>query len=207
MLTLDSALGLVIADVTDKGMPAALFMAYTRSILRANLHQINTPSEAITSANRLICHESTHGLFVTLFYGQLDTQTGELLYVNAGHNPPLLYTASTRKLTRLMPTGIPLGVVEEFEYKQGSVRLSPGDFIFCYTDGITEPIDPKGSEFGLERLEKLIVDNRYAFPHKLADLVDQAVDDFTQSEELFDDKTIVVLKRTPRKIASSNQTP
>jgi serine phosphatase RsbU (regulator of sigma subunit)/putative methionine-R-sulfoxide reductase with GAF domain len=200
----DSTLGLVIADVTDKGMPAALFMAYTRSILRANLHQIDSPSEAITRANRLICHESTHGLFVTLFYGPLDTQTGELLYVNAGHNPPLLYTASRREITRLMPTGIPLGVVQDFEYKQGSVRLLPGDFIFCYTDGITEPIDPDETEFGLEMLEKLIFDNRYAFPHKLADIVDQAVDDFTQSEELFDDKTIVVLKRTPRKMASSN---
>jgi len=200
----DSALGLVIADVTDKGMPAALFMAYTRSILRANLHQIDTPSEAITRANRLTCHESTHGLYVTLFYGQLDTKTGELLYVNAGHNPPLLYTASTRKLTRLMPTGIPLGVVEDFEYKQESVTLAPGDFIFCYTDGITEPINPDNVEFGLERLENVILDNRYAFPQKLADTVDQAVTHFTQSEELFDDKTILVLKRIPRKIASSS---
>ena len=141
---------------------------------------------------------------MTLFYGQLDTQTGELLYVNAGHNPPLLYTASTRNLSRLMPTGIPLGVVEDFEYKQESVTLSPGDFIFCYTDGITEPINPDKAEFSLERLENVILENRYAFPQKLADTVDQAVTQFTQSEDLFDDKTIVVLKRTPRKIASAS---
>jgi serine phosphatase RsbU (regulator of sigma subunit) len=197
-------LGLVIADVTDKGMPAALFMAYTRSILRANLHQIDAPEKALTRANRLICLESTHGLFVTLFYAQLDPQTGELIYVNAGHNPPLRYRAATSTLARLMPTGIPLGIVEEFQYKKGRIVLEPGDFLFCYTDGITEPINSEGVEFGLNRLEEIILRNRFARPAHLAEIVDQAVDSFTPSGIPFDDKTIVIVKKEPRKIAAGS---
>jgi serine phosphatase RsbU (regulator of sigma subunit) len=189
-------LGLVIADVTDKGMPAALFMAYTRSILRASVHQISAPDEGISQANQLICHESTHGLFVTMFYGQLNTATGELIYVNAGHNPPLHYHAATGLLERLMPTGIPIGVVEGFSYKQQRTSLETGDFLFCYTDGITEAINPEEDEFGLTQLEKVILKAKDASPQELAEVVDQSLIAFTQSDVLFDDKTIVVVKRT-----------
>ncbi len=192
----------MIADVTDKGMPAALFMAYTRSILRSTLHQVDSPEEAITRSNRLICMESNHGLFVTMFYAQLNPQTGELHYVNAGHNPPLHYKTSTGTLARLMPTGIPLGVVEEFQYKGEKIFLNPGDFLFCYTDGITEPINSQGTEFGLDQLEGIILDNRHVRPERLAEIVDQTVDEFTSTRDLYDDKTIVIVKKIPRKIAS-----
>lgn len=198
------SLGLVIADVTDKGMPAALFMVHTRSILRSTLHQVEEPKEAITRANRLICMESNHGLFVTMFYAQLNPQTGELRYVNAGHNPPLHYQAATHTLTRLMPTGIPLGVVEEFQYQGGRTHLERGDFLFCYTDGITEPINSQGDEFGLARLEEIILRNRHTRPARLAEIVDQAVDAFTSTSERFDDKTIVIVKKMPLKIAAEN---
>jgi sigma-B regulation protein RsbU (phosphoserine phosphatase) len=188
-------LGLFIADVTDKGMPAALFMAYTRSILRASLLADTSPAVGITRANRLICQETSHGLFVTLFYGQLNTATGELVYVNAGHNPPLCYQNASSSLERLMPTGIPLGVVEEFEYQQEQISLAPGDFLFCYTDGIIESINSMNEEFGLERLEKVLRTNQMSTPSRLAQAVDRALLDFTRSDELFDDKTMVVLKR------------
>jgi len=192
----ENKLGLVIADVTDKGMPAALFMAFTRSIIRASLHQVNIPENGITQANQLICHESTHGLFVSLFYGQLDPATGELIYVNAGHNPPLHYQAATSKLVRLMPTGIPIGVVEDFSYKQERIILEAGDFIFCYTDGITEAINPEQEAFGLERLEKVVMEQREASPEVLTHAVKQAVLGFTQTEILFDDMTSVVVKKS-----------
>jgi len=192
------ALGIVIADVTDKGMPAALFMAFTRSIIRANLHQVSSPSEGINHANQLICEESTRGLFVTLFYAQLNPGTGDLTYVNAGHNPPLFFHAATGKLDRLMPTGIPVGVVEDFEYKQQHITLEPGDFIFCYTDGITEAIDYDNQEFGLGRLEKLILANRYAPANQLMEVVEQAVDEFTPEGNQFDDTTTIVIRRGDR---------
>jgi serine phosphatase RsbU (regulator of sigma subunit) len=189
------ALGMVIADVTDKGMPAALFMAFTRSIIRANLHQVSSPAEGINQANHLICEESTRGLYVTLFYGQLNPDTGDLAYVNAGHNPPLFYNAATRTLKRLMPSGIPLGVVEDFEYKQSHITLGPGDFVFCYTDGITEAIDPDNQEFGLERLEKVILADRAASAKELMEAVERNVAEFTVTDTLFDDTTILVIKR------------
>ena len=198
------SIGLVIADVTDKGMPAALFMAHTRSILRSTLHQAESPEEAITRTNHLVCMESNHGLFVTLFYAELNPSTGGLNYVNAGHNPPLLYRAANNELVRLMPTGIPLGVVEEFQYKAERIIINHGDFLFCYTDGITEPINSSGVEFGLERLEGIIQSNRYDRPDHLAGLVDQAVDSFTGTKERFDDKTIVIAKRSYRKMASGS---
>jgi serine phosphatase RsbU (regulator of sigma subunit) len=192
----EPALGMVIADVTDKGMPAALFMAFTRSIIRANIHQVSSPAEGITHANQLICEESTRGLFVTLFYGQLNPETGDLIYVNAGHNPPLFYHAKTETLERLMPTGIPVGVVEDFEYKQEHVALEPGDFIFCYTDGITEAVDSDNQEFSLARLEKVVLANRYASADKLIQAVEHAVDEFTPEGSKFDDTTTIVIQRS-----------
>jgi sigma-B regulation protein RsbU (phosphoserine phosphatase) len=193
----ESAFGLVIADVTDKGMPAALFMAYTRSIVRASLHQIPVPHQAITQANRLICDESTHGLFVTMFYGELDPSTGELIYVNAGHNPPLHYQSTSGKLERLMPTGIPLGAVEDFGFKQARTVIEEGDFIFFYTDGITEAINADEDEFGLERLEQIVLANCRAPTRELAEVVDQAVVEFARYDYSEDDKTILVIRRLP----------
>ena len=189
--------GIVIADVTDKGMPAALFMAFTRSIIRANLYQGASPAEGLTQANRLICEESSRGLFVTLFYGQLNPSTGDIRYINAGHNPPLYYRAATQTLERLMPTGIPIGIDEDFRYQQARVNLEPGDFILCYTDGVTEAINAAAQEFGIERLEQVAQAHQQASARQLLAAVEQAVLDFTGPGKQFDDTTIVVIRRNP----------
>jgi len=105
----DGTLNLVIADVTDKGMPAALFMALTRSIVRASLDQATSPVEGVTKANRLICSDSTSTMPVTLFLNQLDANKGVLTYVNAGHNPPIHYIAASDSFKALVRTGIFLG--------------------------------------------------------------------------------------------------
>jgi serine phosphatase RsbU (regulator of sigma subunit) len=118
-------LGLVIADVSDKGMPAALFMALTRSIVRASVDRAPSPADGIAHANRLICADSTRGMFVTLFYALLNPATGEMTYVNAGHNPPLLCRADQDQLTPLARTGMALGVVEDTPFEQHTLRLNP----------------------------------------------------------------------------------
>jgi sigma-B regulation protein RsbU (phosphoserine phosphatase) len=151
--------GLIVADVTDKGMPAALFMAFTRSLVRASVDQAATPLDGIRHANRLICTDSTYGFFVTLFYGLLDPARHELAYVNAGHNPPLVYQAATQTISRLIATGMPLGIEVDAAYEQHQLQFQPGDFIVLYTDGITEAIDPQEEMFGLERLEQLLLAN------------------------------------------------
>jgi sigma-B regulation protein RsbU (phosphoserine phosphatase) len=124
----DGAVGLVIADVTDKGMPAALFMALTRSIVRASAAATRSPAEAITQSNRLICADSMNSMFVTLFFGRLDPATGDLTYVNAGHNPPLWREAGRAETTPLTRTGMALGIHVAAQYEQRTVRLAPGDW-------------------------------------------------------------------------------
>ena len=146
---------LVIADVADKGLPASFFMAVSRTILRTCIRQDNTPCQNISLANHLICAESTHGYFITMFFALLDLRSGALTYVNAGHPPPLLFSQS-REVQQLTLTGIPLGIDDTWNYNQGEVTLSPGSMLFCYTDGVTEAMDVRQELYGFERLQKVV---------------------------------------------------
>ena len=183
-------LGIVIADVSDKGMPAALFMALTRSIVRASVSSAQTPAQCIAQANRLVCADAANGMFVTLFYAQLDPLSGEVVYVNAGHNPPLLYSAGQDKLVELRRTGMALGVDEACTFEGRAVQLNSGDFLLFYTDGVTEAPDMQGQEFGLERLRQVIFDHRRASAAELMAALNQAVSDLAP----FDDITVVVAR-------------
>lgn len=190
-------LGLVIADVTDKGMPAALFMALTRSTIRASLDRAASPAEGINRANRLLCADSaSSGMFVTLFFAALNPASGLLTYVNAGQNPPLLYSARQKQLTRLSRTGMALGVSEDALLTQQEAQLEPGDFILLYTDGLTDALDAQEQEFGMERLEQTLLAQYEAPASELAAAVSEAVLDFAGANSPFDDITLVVAKRT-----------
>jgi sigma-B regulation protein RsbU (phosphoserine phosphatase) len=192
-------LGLIIADVTDKGMPAALFMASTRSILRASMPLALTPADGITQANRLISAESEDGLFVTLFYGLLNPETGELSYINAGHNPPLVFqnneAASADELKQLLATGLQLGMEADSTYKQGTLNLHAGDFVLLYTDGVTDALDADKNDFGMARLQEVVLANCRATTEELLDAVEKAIDDFTGLAAQYDDMTMLVIKR------------
>jgi len=191
----NGATGLVIADVTDKGMAAALFMALTRSAIRANVSRAASPAEGITGANRQVCAESTRGLFVTLFFGLLDPATGDVTYVNAGHNPPLFYRAAEDDLTLLKATGMPLGIDTAAIYGQRMIHMQPGDFLVLYTDGITEAFDEKGQEFGMERLQQVVYDVRSASVAEIQSRLLRTVNDFIQNTAPTDDITVMVVKR------------
>jgi sigma-B regulation protein RsbU (phosphoserine phosphatase) len=191
-------LGIVIADVSDKGMPAALFMALTRSIVRASVGRAPSPADGIAHANRLICADSTGGMFVTLFYALLDPERGEITYVNAGHNPPLLYRRSDHaeqgQLAELTRTGMAMGVVADSPFEQRTVQLDPGDFILLYTDGVTEATDAQGREFGTERLRRAVADQCRSSAANIVAALERAVHDFISSTAPFDDVTIVAIK-------------
>ena len=188
-------LGLVIADVSDKGMPAALFMALTRSVVRASVGHAPSSADGIAHANRLICEDATGGMFVTLFYAQLNPETGDMTYVNAGHNPPLLYRADQDLLTELTSTGMALGVMEDTSFEQRTVRLNAGDFVFLYTDGVTEALDSQRREFGEERLQRVILDKRHAPAAEMVAGLEQALREFVGASSPADDITIVAAKR------------
>jgi sigma-B regulation protein RsbU (phosphoserine phosphatase) len=188
-------LGVVMADVSDKGMPAALFMALTRSIVRASVDHAPSPAGGIANANRLVCADSTGGMFVTLFYGLLDPGTGELSYVNAGQNPPLLYEIGKDRLTELTRTGTALGIDSGASYEQCTVALNAGDFLMLYTDGVTDATDADLRDFGLERLQRVMLDHRHASAAEIVSTLGQALDGFTGSTPQFDDIAAVVVKR------------
>jgi sigma-B regulation protein RsbU (phosphoserine phosphatase) len=187
-------LGVVIADVSDKGMPAALFMALSRSIVRASVAHIHQPAEGISQANRLICADAMNGMFVTLFYAQLDPATGELVYVNAGHNPPLLLRAESGELIELLRTGMVLGILESVPYDQRSVTLNAGDLILFYTDGVTDALDTQGNEFGLDHLRRMLLDHRGTSATELAATLDRTLAEFGGAVR-YDDITVVIAKR------------
>lgn len=190
--------GIVVADVADKGMPAALLMAVTRSIVRASVTGTRAPADAISQANRLVCADSPQGLFVTLFFARLDPLTGEVVYVNAGHNPAWLQRAGEAGWVEWPRTGLPLGLFPHQALQQSTFQLEPGDLLVLYTDGVLDATDAHGSAFGAERLRQLLLDHRQATASEIATAIEQAVHDFRAGAPLFDDITFVIVKRAER---------
>jgi len=192
----DGQLGLVIADVSDKSMPAALFMALTRSTVRASVSHTPSPADGIARANRLVCADASGGMFVTLFYALLNPKAGEITYVNAGHNPPLLYCAEQDRLVELTRTGMAMGVVADSAFEQRTVQLDPGDFVLLYTDGVTDAIDAHEQEFGEERLQRIILQKRHAPVRKVVTTLEEALHEFVGTSSPFDDITIMAMRRS-----------
>jgi sigma-B regulation protein RsbU (phosphoserine phosphatase) len=188
-------LGLFIADVTDKGMPAALFMAFSRSIVRASLHQSKTLAEGIGLANHLICEDSSQTMPVTLFCAELNPKTGELTYVNAGHNPPLYFAKKAKGPAELTRTGLLLGLDGQAVYQQETITLESGDFVVLYTDGVTDAINSKEEEFGTERLQKVVKASRGKSTQEIVAAVETAIKKFIGEAHQYDDVTIMVVKR------------
>ncbi|HET7089695.1 MAG TPA: GAF domain-containing SpoIIE family protein phosphatase [Anaerolineae bacterium] len=188
-------LGIIIADVSDKGMPAALYMALARSTIRASITSACCPADCVTHANRVLCADTENGMFVTMCYAQLNPATGELVYVNAGHNPPLLYRQDRRQLTELARTDMVLGVDDTHCYEQRTLQLDPGDFVVFYTDGVTEAANVTEQEFGKEHLRQVVLSARGASAVDIIAALRRAVDEFIGSMPPFDDVTAVVVKR------------
>ena len=145
--------GFVIADVSGKGVPAALFMAISRTLLKSTALFVDSPSACLQRLNDLLAAENEQMLFVTVFYAVIDLSTGQVDYVNAGHNPPWLIRRDGDLSPLPRTRGIAVAVHEGFAYQQGRVQLAPGDTLYLYTDGITEAFDVDGQEYGDARLQ------------------------------------------------------
>jgi sigma-B regulation protein RsbU (phosphoserine phosphatase) len=183
-----------IGDVSGKGVPAALFMAVTKVLFGAAIENESSPAAALSTVNRGLCRDNAQGLFVTAFLGRLDVTTGELVYANAGHNPPYHLTADGRVATLPADTGLVLGVREDFEYRTERASLAPGDGLFAYTDGLSEALNPEGEEFGAARLEAYL---RSATRGPATEVVQGAVRtlaDFVGTAPQFDDTTILSVR-------------
>ncbi|HJZ49385.1 MAG TPA: SpoIIE family protein phosphatase [Roseiflexaceae bacterium] len=188
-------LGVVIADVTDKGVPAALFMVLSRTHIRATASDGRSPAVVLEQANRLILSEAKSGLFVTCFYGILDLDSGELTYASGGHNYPLVYRTATDKVEQLSAQGIVLGIIPDPRFEQRSVQLDPGDVVCFYTDGVTEAMNPRRQLFDEERLCEVLRRSHQLDPLEIIGRIIDAVTNFSASAPQTDDITLVVLKR------------
>ena len=188
-------LGLVIGDVSGKGIPAAIFMAVSRTLLKATAMKGLLPSECLAYVNNLLCLESTAAMFVTIFYGIFNTTTGELEYSNGGHNPPYIMKAGGKVQPLEMAGGIALGVMEEMSYVVDRIELQPGDGIFLYTDGVTEAFNAGGVMYTNQRLEQLLTGQNSQSIKAIVQQVFQDVSDFSTGIEQSDDITILSMRR------------
>lgn len=152
----DEHLGFVMADVSGKGVPAALFMAITRTLLKATALFVTAPTLCIGKLNDLLAKENEQMMFVTIFYGVLHLPTGQVTYVNAGHNPPYQLRADGSVQAVPRTGGMAVAVSEDFPYREGRLTLAPGETLFLYTDGITEAFDCDAQEYGDARLEGVL---------------------------------------------------
>jgi sigma-B regulation protein RsbU (phosphoserine phosphatase) len=186
--------GVVIADVSGKGIPAALFMALSRTLVRANATGNPTVCEAIQRANHLILQDSRSGMFVTLFYAVLDSKKRCLNYVNAGHNPPLLLKRGAGSAVLLEAKGIALGVLDNISLEERELQLESNDTVILYTDGVTEAINTEEEQFGQDRLVETIRRSIHLPVCDLIDRIEKEVATFSQGQPQFDDFTLVGLK-------------
>jgi sigma-B regulation protein RsbU (phosphoserine phosphatase) len=185
---------IVIADVSGKGIPAALFMALSRIVVSVSAPRYPSPSDVISAANAIIATNSRSGMFVTLFYGILDNTRLTLTYTNAGHNPPLVFRAGSGTVEELPATGIALGAMEDFRYGQDSAALAAGDLIVLYTDGITEAMNGREEMFGTDRLLLAVRENSTRSSREIVDKVIGSVITFCGNQPQFDDITLMVIK-------------
>jgi phosphoserine phosphatase RsbU/P len=184
---------ITIGDVCGKGIPAALFMAVTQTVMRVVLRSGEDLGAEIGTANDLLVAGNEQTMFATLFCAVLDVQSGRLTYCNCGHNPPLLVRRVDGTHTRLPANGPPLGIEHGIRHASQSIALAPGDALFLYTDGVTEAEDPQSAQFGMNRLEQAIGEVRDPSARNLVENVLARVAEFVDGAAQSDDITCVAL--------------
>jgi sigma-B regulation protein RsbU (phosphoserine phosphatase) len=202
----DGRVGFLIADVADKGMPAALFMTMVRTLIRGTVQDIESPSEVLARVNDALIPDTQSGMFITLFYGVLSLDTGQLIYANAGHNPPYLWKKDSDELFPLVRGGMALGVLEGIIVAEQMVYINPGDCLVTYTDGVTEAFSVNEEFFGDDRLRQEILSAAKTFGSSdqteesslaktMIEAIDTAVAHFIGYAPRSDDLTLLALSR------------
>jgi len=190
----ENRVGLVMADVSGKGVPAAMYMAQCRSMLRIIALSGYGPGETLERVNRFLSQDNDECFFITTFYGELDLVAGELTYANGGHDYPLIYRHETAEVESLPGTGgTALGILEDFAYKTASARFQAEDVLFFYTDGIIDALNPSEESFGLERIRSALSEAHELDPIRLGQEIRGRIRAFSLDKEQFDDITYLIV--------------
>ena len=190
----DNRVGFVIADVSGKGIPAAIFMAVSRTLIRATGIRGGSPADCITYSNRLLAQESVDCMFVTVFYGIIDVNTGAVTYCNAGHNPPYILKHKGDISPLPMSTDPMAGAIDGITYHEGTLKLEKGDALVMFTDGVTEAMSTANEEFGEQRLEDTLEDVAMHNCQQMVEAIKADVAAFAGEAEQSDDITVLALK-------------
>jgi sigma-B regulation protein RsbU (phosphoserine phosphatase) len=188
-------LGLVLGDVSGKGVPAALFMAVSRTLLRATAQHKLSPGDCLNHVNATLAAQNPSHMFVTMFYGILNTRTGEMQFANGGHNPPYLFTreGQVRELSKER-NGMIVGLIEAARYQTDTVQIAPGEGLLVFTDGVTEAMDAKEDFYGEERLERLLAERGAASAEELVKVIHGEVNAFATGMPQADDITVMAMR-------------
>ncbi len=187
-------LGFLVADVSGKGVPAALLVSTVHAAVHLSIDEAKTIVELVERIDRHLRRYAATRKFLTLFFGVIEPDSGLLRYVSAGHNPALLVSASGQ-LERLDSTGVPVGMLPNASWREETRTMQPGHLLAVYTDGLTEAVDGSDEEFGLERLERAIEKGRDLPAKQLCDEVLLKVADFARGMPQYDDQTLLLLRR------------
>ena len=190
----DALIGLIIADVSGKGIPAALFTMVTQTLLKGAARNFTSPARCLSEVNELLAEDNETCVFVTVFYGILDLRDGTFRYCNGGHNPPRLIRGDSRVETLPTTGNVVLGVFPGHDYVDGEVRLAAGDALFLYTDGITEAQNAHHEEFGEERLDEKLSSLNQATAREVVNGMVDAVHLFAEDTPQSDDITCIALR-------------
>jgi sigma-B regulation protein RsbU (phosphoserine phosphatase) len=197
-------IGIVLGDVSGKGVPAALLVSVLQGAIRSAIAQKH--EYACEQINRMLCDRTACERFATLFWGVFNPVTGRLRYVNAGHNPPLLLRAGT-SIVRLEEGGPALGLLPHARYKAGEIQVTAADTLVLYSDGINEALNARGEEFGDERIAQLVTDASGSAPGELCDRIMARLMRFASSTAPADDRTLLVVRfENPRDVLWKGKT-
>jgi GAF domain-containing protein len=191
----DGRLAIIIADVSNKGLAASLYMTVTRTLIRAAALESTSPARTLERVNDLLLMNSQNGLFVTTYYGLLDMAEGVLTYTIAGHNPPLVIRNQAKEVVELDKGGIALGALPDIHLEDRQLELEPADCLLLYTDGVTEAFDNNDQMYGTERLISLLNESFGHSAHQVLAILDEDLQAFRDSAPLSDDTTILAICR------------
>ncbi len=193
----NDCIGLAIADVSGKGVPAALFMMSSRTLLKGAAIGSQQPGAVLREVNDLLCEDNDAMMFVTLLYAVYDPATGEVTYANGGHNTPLILHADGTSTELPLTGGVALGVMDDMDFEQGSITLAPGDALVLYTDGVTEAMNGEHEELGMERLQEILAATSSRSPEEINRSIFNGIRAFAGGAPQSDDITCLTLFRGP----------